>query len=93
MLQEIRIGEYCFNGKKTKLVIENYPNLKKITVKKNSFIHVKMLKISKNEKLNMICIQDGGNTGNKGKNPKKQLYKKLQSRSFFLLLSAKVILI
>ena len=41
------------------LVIENYPNLEKIIVKKNSMQNLKSLKICNNEKLKTIEIEDG----------------------------------
>ena len=41
------------------LLIENYPNLEKIIVKKNSMQNLKSLKICNNEKLKTIEIEDG----------------------------------
>ena len=41
------------------LVIENYPNLEKIIVKKNSLQNLNSLKICNNDKLKTIKIQDG----------------------------------
>ena len=41
------------------LVIENYPNLEKIVVKKNSLNNLNSLKICNNEKLKTIEIEDG----------------------------------
>ena len=58
-LQEMIIGERCFNGLKDDLVIENYPNLEKIVVKKNSLQNLNSLKICNNEKLKTIEIEDG----------------------------------
>ena len=40
------------------LVIENYPNLEKIVVKKNSLKNLNSLKICNNEKLKIIEIED-----------------------------------
>ena len=40
------------------LVIENYPNLEKIVVKKNSLMNLNSLKICNNEKLKTIEIED-----------------------------------
>ena len=40
------------------LVIENYPNLEKIVVKKNSLKNLNSLKICNNEKLKTIDIED-----------------------------------
>ena len=57
-LQEMIIGEGCFNEVKDDLVIENYPNLEKIVVKKNSLKKLKSLKICNNEKLKIIEIED-----------------------------------
>ena len=58
-LQEIEIGERCLNKVKDDLVIENYPNLEKIVVKKNSLKNLNSLKICNNEKLKTIEIEDG----------------------------------
>ena len=41
------------------LVIENYPNLEKIVVKKNSLQNLNSLKICNNERLKIIEIEDG----------------------------------
>ena len=41
------------------LVIENYPNLEKIVVKKNSLQYLNSLKICNNEKLKTIETGDG----------------------------------
>ena len=41
------------------LVIDNYPNLEKIVVKKNSLKYLNSLKICNNEKLKTIEIEDG----------------------------------
>ena len=41
------------------LVIENYPNLEKIVVKKNSLKNLISLKICNNDKLKIIEIEDG----------------------------------
>ena len=41
------------------LVIENYPNLEKIVVKKYSLKNLNSLKICNNEKLKTIEIEDG----------------------------------
>ena len=45
------------------LVIENYPNLEKIVVKKNSLQNLNSLKICNNEKLKTIEIEDGDEWG------------------------------
>ena len=58
-LQSFKTGEGCFNGVKDDLVIENYPNLEKIVVKKNSLQNLNSLKICNNEKLKTIEIEDG----------------------------------
>ena len=58
-LQEIIIGEGCLNEWKFDLVIENYPNLEKIVVKKNSLKNLKSLKICNNDKLKTIEIEYG----------------------------------
>ena len=58
-LQEIIIGENCLSKVKDDLVIENYPNLEKIVVKKNSLKNLNSLKICNCEKLKTIEIKDG----------------------------------
>ena len=58
-LQEMIIGEGCFDEVKDDLVIDNYPNLEKIVVKKNSLSNLNLLKICNNEKLKTIEIEDG----------------------------------
>ena len=49
------------------LVIENYPNLEKIVVKKNSLQNLNSLKICNNEKLKTIEIEDGKRRKENGK--------------------------
>ena len=63
-LQEMIIGYGCLNEWKYDLVIENYPNLEKIVVKKDSLNNLNSLKICNNEQLKTIEIEDGcfGNT-------------------------------
>ena len=58
LIKELEIGEECFNKWKCDLVIENYPNLEKIVVKKNSLRNLNSLKICNNEKLKTIEIED-----------------------------------
>ena len=41
------------------LVIENYPNLEKIVVKKRSLKNLNSLKICNNDKLKIIEVEDG----------------------------------
>ena len=52
------IGVGCFREVKDDLVIENYPNLEKIVVKKNSLKYLNSLKICNNEKLKIIETED-----------------------------------
>ena len=59
LIKELVIGENCLNEWKDDLVIENYPNLEKIIVKKNSLKKLKSLKICNCEKLKTIEIEDG----------------------------------
>ena len=59
LIKELEIGENCFNEVKDDLVIENYPNLEKIVVKKRSLNNLNSLKICNNEKLKTIEIEDG----------------------------------
>ena len=53
------IREYFGNDYFGNLVIENYPNLEKIIVKKRSLQNLNSLKICNNEKLKTIEIEDG----------------------------------
>ena len=54
MIIEEEFGNDYFGN----LVIENYPNLEKIVVKKNSLNNLNSLKICNNEKLKTIEIED-----------------------------------
>ena len=58
-IKEMIIEEEFGNDYYGNLVIENYPNLKKIVVKKNSLNNLNSLKICNNEKLKTIEIEDG----------------------------------
>ena len=58
LIKELEIGENCLNKWKDDLVIENYPNLQSIVVKKNSLQNLKLLKICNCEKLKTIEIGD-----------------------------------
>ena len=60
MIIEEEFGNDYFGN----LVIENYPNLEKIIVKKNSLYNIHSLKICNNEKLKTIEIEDGVFYGN-----------------------------
>ena len=53
------IGESCFNNFSKDLVIENYPNLQSIVIKKNSLENLNSLKICNCEKLKTIEVEDG----------------------------------
>ena len=56
MIIERRFGNDYYGN----LVIDNYPNLEKIVVKKDSLKNLNSLKICNNEKLKTIEIEDGG---------------------------------
>ena len=58
MIKELEIGENCFNEWKENLVIDNYPNLKSIVVKKSSLKKLKSLKICNCEELKTIETED-----------------------------------
>ena len=58
-LQSFEIGENCLNKWTGDLVIDNYPDLEKIVVKKNSLNSLNSLKICNNKKLDIIEIEDG----------------------------------
>ena len=58
-IEEMIIEDEFGNDYFGNLVIENYPNLEKIVVKKNSLQNLKSLKICNNEKLKIIEIEDG----------------------------------
>ena len=55
MIIEEEFGKDYFGN----LVIENYPNLEKIVVKKSSLKNLNSLKICNNDKLKTIEIEDG----------------------------------
>ena len=59
LIKELEIGENCLNKWKDDLVIENYPNLQSIVVKKNSLKNLKSLKICNCEELKTIEVEDG----------------------------------
>ena len=58
LIKELIIGEGCYNEFEGDLVIENYPNLQSIVVKKGSLMYVKLLKICNCENLKTIEIED-----------------------------------
>ena len=65
LIKELEIGENCFNEWKGDFVIENYPNLQSIVVKKNSLKNYNSLKICNCEKLKTIEIEDSAFWGMK----------------------------
>ena len=66
LIKEMIIEEGFGNDYYGNLVIENYPNLEKIIVKKNSLKNLNSLKICNNEKLKNIEIEDGDKYGSNG---------------------------
>ena len=58
-IEEMIIGEGFGNDYFGNLVIENYPNLQSIIVKKNSLNNLNSLKICNCEKLKIIEVEDG----------------------------------
>ena len=58
-IEEMIIEEDYGNDYFGNLVIDNYPNLQSIIVKKNSLQNLNSLKICNCEKLNIIEIEDG----------------------------------
>ena len=58
-IKEMIIEEGFGNDYYGNLVIENYPNLEKIVVKKDSLRNLNSLKICNNEKLKTIEIENG----------------------------------
>ena len=58
-IREMIIGYRYGNGYFGNLLIENYPNLQSIVVKKESLMNLNSLKICNCEKLKMIEIEDG----------------------------------
>ena len=58
-IKEMIIEEDFGNDYYGNLVIENYPNLEKIVVKKRSLNNLNSLKICNNEKLKTIETEDG----------------------------------
>ena len=59
LIKELEIGENCYNECKDDLVIENYPNLQSIVVKRYSLKYLNSLKICNCEKLKIIETEDG----------------------------------
>ena len=59
LIKELEIGENCLNGWKDDLIIENYPNLQSIIMKRNSLKNLNSLKICNCEKLKTIEVEDG----------------------------------
>ena len=59
LIKELVIGEKCFNEWKNDLIIQNYSNLEKISVKKKSLKNLNSLKICNCEKLKTLEIEDG----------------------------------
>ena len=57
-LQSLEIGENCLNKWKDDMVIENYPNLQSIVVKKNSLQNLNSLKICNCEIMKYFEIGD-----------------------------------
>ena len=55
---ELVISENCFKEVKDELVIENYPNLEKIVIKKNALHYLKSLKICKDKLLKSIEVEE-----------------------------------
>ena len=53
------IGKECLFQLQDELIIENYPKLEKIIVKKNSLKYIDLLQICNNERLKTIEIKDG----------------------------------
>ena len=58
LIKELEIGENCYNEWKGDLIIQDYPNLQSIVVKKKSLKHLNSLKICNCEKLKTIEIED-----------------------------------
>ena len=54
LMTELVIGENCLNGWEDDLIIDNYPNLQSIVVKKNSLQNLNSLKICNCDKLKTI---------------------------------------
>ena len=60
-LQEITIGEGCFNCIHHDITLNGFPSLEKIIVMKNAFRNVNALSICDNEQLKSILIEDTNN--------------------------------
>ena len=65
-IEEMIIEEDFGNDYFGNLIIQNYPNLQLIIVKKNSLMFLNSLKICNCEKLKTIEIEDGDWRGNNG---------------------------
>ena len=64
LVKDLVIGENCFNSWRGDMVIEKFPNLQSIVVKKSSFQNIGSLRICNCNKLKNIHIEDG--KSNKG---------------------------
>ena len=82
------IGEWCFNEWNGGLVIENYPNLEKIVVKKNSLQNLNSLKICNNEKLKIIEIENGDYNNGAFRNVKNVIIESISIRLFHIFKSS-----
>ena len=66
-IKELTIGENCFTNWFGDYVIENYPNLQSLVVKKDSWKNLNSLSIWNCRNLKMIEIEDGDNRFENGK--------------------------
>ena len=79
------IGQDSFNEWKCDLVIENYPNLEKLIVKKRSLRNLNSLKICNNEQLKIIEMEDGDEWSGIFRNVKNVVIESI-SKLFFIFI-------
>ena len=88
LVKEILIGKNCLNNWGGSLGIENYPNLDKIVVKKDSLRNLDLLKICNNEKLKTIEIEDGEDEESTFCNVKNVIIESISIRLFYIFKSS-----
>ena len=84
MIIEEEFGNDYFGN----LVIENYPNLEKIIVKKGSLQNLNSLKICNNEKLKIIEIENGDYNNGAFRNVKNVIIESISIRLFDIFKSS-----
>ena len=84
MIIEEGFGNDCYGT----LLIENYPNLQSIVIKKNSLKNLKSLKISSCDKLKTIETEDGDGWNGAFGNVKNVIIESFLNYSFVIFISS-----